>query len=537
MTETAYDFIIVGAGSAGAALAGRLTESGRHRVLLIEAGRAGHPLTRLPVSFGLLIDHPGVNWRYASSPEPGTGNRAIPVPRGKILGGSSAINGLVYVRGQRLDYDIWAQMGNRGWSWQDVAPVFRRMEGAIGNGSHPDDERGTDGPLTVTEVSDRNRLYEALFQAAGQIGIPRARDYNGAGQEGIARAQTTIHRGRRMSTAKAYLAPARRRRNLHIITEAQVTGLLLDGRRVTGVTYRRNGAGHGDSVEARAGREVILSAGAVASPQLLELSGIGRPDILKACGLPVRHASPAVGENLRDHITARGQWRLAMPGVSYNERTHGLGLAGQVLRYLAGGGGFLGLPAAPVLAFVKTRRELATPDIQLSLIPWAVEDPKRRKLFRFPAMAIACYQLRPESLGSVHVTAPDPAVPPAIRFNFLADATDRDTLVDGVAIMRRLMTAPAMAAFAGAEFAPGDEVAGRDAILDWVRATAETAYHPVGTCRMGPDAVVDSRLRVRGLSGLRIADASIFPTMPSGNTNAPSIMVGEKCADLILADL
>lgn len=527
-TKTHYDYIIVGAGSAGAALAARLSEKPGNRVLLLEAGKSGHPLSRLPVSFGLFIDHPGVNWRFTSEPEPGTANRAIPIPRGKLLGGSSAINGLVYVRGQTLDYDTWGQRGNRGWNWDDIEPIFRRMENYR---DHADATRGNGGPLRISEVPDQNPLYEALFAAAEATGHRRNADYNGPNQEGIAKTQATISRGRRMSTAQCYLRPAMSRDNLEIVTEALTHRLILDGTRCTGVEYSRHGAIH----QALAGREVILSAGAIGSPQILELSGIGKPDMLRANGIAVQHELPAVGENFRDHITARIQWRVATPGVSYNERARGLSLLGEVAKYLMTGTGFLSLPSAPLVAFLKTRPELETPDIQLHMVPYAVKDPKRRKLHAFPGMTMACYQLRPESLGSIHIRSADPKEQPAIRFNFLSDPIDRDTMIEGFKMMRRIVDAPPMAAFRGEEYSPGTDLDGDQAIEQWIRDHSETAYHPIGTCRMGPapGAVVDDKLKVHGLEGLRVADASIFPTMPSGNTNAPSIMVGEKCADMI----
>jgi len=525
-----YDYIIVGAGSAGAALAHRLTENPANRVLLLEAGKAGHPYTRLPVSFGLLINHPGANWLFQSEPEPGTANRAIPVPRGKLLGGSSSINGLVYVRGQTLDYDIWSQLGNRGWSWQDVEPLFQRMENYEKGG---DGVRGRGGPLSVSEVPDQNPLYDALFAAAEAAGYRRNADYNGPDQEGIVKTQTTIWRGRRMSTAHCYLEPAKGRGNLNIVTEAMTHRLILDGKRCVGVVYARGGQVN----EARAGREVILSAGAIGSPQILELSGIGKSDVLQEHGIAVNHELAAVGENFRDHINARIQWKVTARGVSYNERARGINLIGQVAKYLTTGGGFLSLPSAPLLAFLKTRPELETPDVQMHLVPYAVKDPKRRKLHPFPGMTLACYQLRPESLGSIHIRSTDPAAQPAIRFNFLADQIDRDTMVAGFKMMRRIVDAPPLDPFRGEEYSPGTACDSDAAIEQWIRENSETAYHPIGTCRMGPgpNAVVDEQLKVYGLEGLRVADASIFPTMPSGNTNAPSIMVGEKCADLIKA--
>ena len=524
-----YDYIVVGAGSAGAVLASRLSEDQRTRVLLVEAGRASHPYSRFPISFGLLIDHPTANWRYASEPEPNTANRAIPVPRGKMLGGSSAINGLVWVRGQTLDYDTWAQMGARGWSWQDVAPLFTRIESYEKGGLNG---RGTAGPLRVTEVPDQNPLYDALFKAAVAAGYKLNPDYNSEDQEGVVKTQVSIHRGRRMSVAHCYLGPAQRRPNLDIVTEAPTRRVLLEGTRCVGIVYER----WGQEMEARAGREVILCAGAVATPQLLELSGIGNPAILKAHGIAVQHASPAVGENFRDHLNARVVWRVKVPGVSYNHKARGLGAVGQALQYMTTRGGFFSLPSAPLLAFLKTRPELATPDVQMHLVPYSIKDPKRRKLQDFPSMTVSVYQLRPESLGSIHIRSADPNAHPSIRFNFLADTIDQRTMVDGFRMIRSLVDAKPMDDLRGEEYSPGKGVKSDDEILGWIRANSQTAYHPIGTCRMGPagpKTVVDERLKVHGLEGLRVADASIFPTMPSGNTNAPCIMVGEKAADLI----
>jgi choline dehydrogenase len=524
-----YDYIVVGAGSAGAALASRLSENPRLRVLLVEAGRASHPYSRFPVSFGLLIDNPAANWRYESEPEPGTANRAIPVPRGKVLGGSSAINGLVWVRGQPLDYDTWAQRGARGWSWQDVAPLFTRIESYEKGGANG---RGTGGPLRVSEVPDQNPLYDALFKAAVAAGFKLNPDYNSEDQEGVVKTQASISRGRRMSVAHCYLDPAKRRPNLDVVTEAPTRRVLLEGKRCVGIVYER----WGREIEARAGREVILCAGAVATPQLLELSGIGNPTILKANGIAVQHASPAVGENLRDHINARVVWRVKVPSVSYNHKARGIGAVGQALRYMTTRGGFFSLPSAPMLAFLKTRPELATPDVQMHIVPYSITDPKSRKLQSFPSMTVSVYQLRPESLGSIHIKTTDPNAHPSIRFNFLTDTIDQRAMVDGFHMIRRLVEAKPLDELRGEEFSPGKGVKSDDEILGWIRGNSQTAYHPIGTCRMGPagpNTVVDEKLKVHGLQGLRIADASIFPTMPSGNTNAPCIMVGEKAADLI----
>ncbi len=523
-----FDYVIAGAGSAGGVLAARLSENPSTRVLLIEAGPANHFYSRFPISFGLLMQNPAANWLYESEPESGTANRAIPVPRGKMLGGSSSINGLVWVRGQPLDYDTWAQKGARGWSWSDVAPLFARIEDFERGGA---EGRGEGGPLHVSIVPDENPLYGALCNAAVEAGYRVNPDYNSEDQEGIGKTQASIRRGRRMSVAHCYLEPARKRPNLRIVTEATVQRVLLEGRKCVGVIYLHRG----QLVEARVGREVILSTGAIATPQLLELSGIGRPSVLRAHGITVEHALPAVGENFRDHINARIIWRVKNRRVSYNYKARGLGAVSEAVRYMTTGGGFFSLPSAPLVAFLKTRPEVATPDVQMHLIPYSIKDPKRRKLQDFPSMTIACYQLRPESLGSVHIRSNRPGDQPAIRFNFLADNIDQRTMVDGFRMMRRIAGAHAMDDLRGDEHSPGKVVETDAEILQWIRANSQTAYHPIGTCRMGhgPNTVVDEKLRVHGLERLRIADASIFPTMPSGNTNAPAVMVGEKAADLL----
>jgi choline dehydrogenase len=523
-----FDYIIVGAGSAGAVLAARLSEDPGTRVLLLEAGRASHPYSRFPISFGLLINNPAANWLYESEPEKVTARRAIPVPRGKLLGGSSAINGLVWVRGQPDDYDTWASMGAPGWSWKDVAPLFDRIEDFERKGVPG---RGNGGPVHVSVVPDQNPLYDALFKAGVESGYPTNPDYNSEDQEGISKTQASIRRGRRMGVDHCYLDPAKRRPNLTVLTEASVQRVLLEDKRCVGVVY----AHRGTEIKMRAAREVILCAGAVATPQLLELSGIGNPEILQAHGITVNHSLPSVGENFRDHLTPRVVWRVRDPQVSYNSRARGLGAVTEALKYVLTGGGFFSLPSAPLVAFLKTRADLATPDVQMHLVPYAIKDPKRRLLQDFPSMAVALYQLRPESLGSIHIRSPNPYVAPEIRFNFLDSEVDRRTLVEAVRMIRRIIDAPAMAHLRGEEFSPGTQVETDAQILDWICNNAQTAYHPIGTCRMGqgPDTVVDEHLQVHGIEGLRVADASIFPTMPSGNTNAPAIMVGEKAAELL----
>jgi len=521
------DFIVIGAGSAGAALANRLTENGLYQVLLLEAGGETHPLSRVPISYVRFINRPGVNWLYASEPETATGGRNIPVPRGKMLGGSSAINGMVWVRGQRQDYDHWAQLGNRGWSWHDVLPVFKNIE-SYGGGA--DDVRGRGGPVKINDIDESGPLYDSLFAAAESIGIPRNPDYNSGEQDGIAMTQASIARGTRMSTAKVYLEPARARRNLTIETGASAESLLFEGNRCVGVRY----AVAGTKREARAAREVIVSAGSIASPQLLELSGIGQAERLKALGIKVQHNLPGVGENLRDHWAPRMKWRVGRHGVTFNERARGLQALWQGLLYITARKGFLSHPASPMRAFIKSREGLDSPDAMLALQPFLVTPDI--KLAKETGITIIAQQLRPESKGSIHIKTADAGKPPAIRFNFLSQDIDRECLLSTMRITRRLMEAPAMAWLNPEEAAPGRKAQSDQELLDFVARNAETTYHPIGTCKMGSDpmAVVDDQLRVHGIAGLRVADASIMPTLTSGNTNAPSIMIGEKAARMVL---
>jgi choline dehydrogenase len=527
MQTPTYDYIVVGAGSAGAVLANRLTASGKHTVLLLEAGRAGHPLSRIPASFAKLINNPKANWCYESEADEGSAGRKIPVPRGKLLGGSSSINGMVFVRGQARDFDTWAQLGNRGWSYRDVLPHFKNMESYAGG----DEEfRGRSGPLKVHDIKEGGRLYDSLFEAAETVGIKRNDDYNGASQEGIAMTQATIRNGRRMSTAYCYIDPARNRPNLTIETNALGERVLLEGKRCAGVRYHADGQAR----EAKANREVILSAGAINSPQILELSGIGRPDVLKANGVDVRHALMGVGENLRDHWAPRMKWAVARKGATYNEKARGLGLAWQAMRWGVLGEGFLSLPASPMRAYFRSREGLDGPDVCMTVMGFLVGP--NITLDTQAGITLIVHQLRPDSTGSIHIKAPYAHIPPAIRFNFLSATTDQQCLLGGMRTSRKIMEAPQMSWLEPREIGPGAGIESDADMLAWVAKNAETAYHPVGTCKMGSDpmAVVDDQLRVQGISGLRVADASIMPTLTSGNTNAPSIMIGEKCSAMVL---
>jgi choline dehydrogenase len=525
-----FDYIVVGAGSAGSVLANRLSADAGHKVLVLEAGRASHPWSRIPVGFARLINNPAANWLYSSEPDEGTAQRRIPIPRGKLLGGSSSINGMVFVRGQSQDYDTWAQLGNRGWSYREVLPIFKDMESYQGEADA--EYRGRNGPLKVTENFETGPLYDALIKAAAAIGIEYTRDYNGARQDGIGMTQMTIRGGRRMSTAVCYLGPARTRPNLTIQTGAHTECLLLEGKRCVGVRYNVAGVQR----EARANREVVVSAGSINSPQLLELSGIGNPELLQKLGIEVRHPLKGVGENLRDHYSPRMKWTVPVSlGMTYNDKARGLGMAKQALRYALTHKGLLGLPASPIRAYVRTRRGLDAPDASISWIPF-LSDPNFRLAKQSGVTAIMGI-LRTESTGSIHVTSKSPHAPPAVRFNFLSAQLDRDVTLEAMRMTRRIMTAPPMQGIATDEIAPGVNLQADDELLDWVRHNAETTYHPVGTCKMGSDpmAVVDDQLRVHGMQGLRVADASIMPTLTSGNTNAPSIMIGEKASRMILA--
>jgi choline dehydrogenase len=528
-----YDYIVVGAGSAGAVVASRLSEDPRNSVLLLEAGPATHPWSKIPIGYAKLINNPAANWLYSSEPEAGTNGRRLPVPRGRILGGSSAINGLAFVRGQAQDFDTWAQMGNRGWSYREVLPFFKRME-SYQAGEGDDAYRGRSGPLRITNPVPRDPLIKAIIEAAGQVGIRHNPDYNGARQDGIAMSQASIASRRRMSTAYCYLEAIGKRPNLTIETHALSERLILDGSRCVGVRYSV-----GDQVrEARAGREVVVSAGSINSPQLLELSGIGQPQRLRELGIDVLQALPGVGENLRDHYAPRTRWAIGRRGVTFNDRGRGLGLVNQALRYALGQDSMLAMVAAPLRAFVFSREGLESPDLLLGWVLMLTQQtPAGPKLARESGMTCYAHAMRPESKGSIHITSADPRQAPAINFNFLSDPSDVALTVRAIRIAQSVMHAPALAPMQISEIAPGERKTD-DEIVDWARQVGETTYHPVGTCKMGQDtmAVVDERLRVRGIAGLRVADASIMPALTSGNTNAPSIMIGEKAADMVLKD-
>ena len=532
--DSTYDYIVVGAGSAGAVVASRLTESGRHRVLLLEAGTQGSNFlwSKVPVGVSKMIDDPAVNWCYTSEPDEGSGGRRIAVPRGRMLGGSSSINGMVYIRGQAQDYDHWAQLGNRGWSFQDVLPIFKRMERFEGGS---DEFRGRNGILPVTHTPRHKvPLLEKIIEAAEKMGLPYNPDQNGATQEGVGMSQVTITRGRRQSTAFCYLDPARHRANLQIDQGAIAESLILEGRRCVGVRYSVNG----QKREARATREVIVSGGSINSPKLLELSGIGQGDRLRALGIVPVHELPGVGENLRDHYSPRMKFEITGKNLTFNDNARGWRLAREALKYAMFRDGFLASTAVPIRLYFRTRVGLDSPDATISIAPFLYEMVgKERRVSAQKGITMNVNVLRSESTGSVHIKSADPAEPPAIRFNFLSAEHDRTGIVNVLRKGRELMATSPLKEVTGQEIAPGAHLQSDADLLEWVRNNAETTYHPVGTCKMGndPRAVVDPELRVHGIAGLRIADASIMPTLTSGNTNAPAIMIGEKCASMVLA--
>ena len=526
-----FDYVIVGAGSAGCVLANRLTASGQHSVLLLEAGpKDSNIWIHVPLGYGKLFKEASVNWMFQTEPEPGLNGRSVFQPRGKVLGGSSSINGLLYVRGQHEDYDRWRQRGNVGWGYDDVLPYFKKAENQQRGAN---DYHGADGPLPVSDWRHHDPLSEAFVKAAAEVGIPTNPDFNGATQEGAGFFQTTTKRGRRASTARSYLRPAMQRSNLHVETEAQAQRLLFEGRRAVGVIYRQ----HGVERTARARKEMIVSSGAYGSPQLLQLSGVGPAELLKQHGISVVLDAPGVGNDLQDHMQVRIVMRCKQK-VTLND------VMNNPLRQVMAGAQYAALRKGPLTiaagtsgAFFKTDPRLASPDIQIHFLPFST-DKMGEKLHPYSAFSASVCQLRPESRGTLRIKSADPSAAPEIRINYLATETDRNAFIDGMKILRKILKAPALGPYVIDEAEPGPSVASDEQILEFCRQRGSTVYHPTSTCRMGNDplAVTDQRLRVRGVDGLRVVDASVMPDLMSGNTNAPTIMIAEKASDMILED-
>jgi choline dehydrogenase len=526
-----FDYIVVGAGSAGCVLANRLTANGKYSVLLLEAGPEDtHLWIHVPLGYGKLFKEKAVNWMYQTEPEPGLDGRTIFQPRGKVLGGSSSINGLLYLRGQHQDYDRWRQRGNAGWGYDDVLPYFKKAEDQQRGGN---EFHGVGGPLPVSDWRHADPLSEAFVVAAAEAGIPTNPDFNGATQEGAGFFQTTTRRGRRASTAYSYLRPARSRSNLHVETEALAQRILFDGRRAVAVKYRQ-----GASVKtARARKEILVSSGAYNSPQLLQLSGVGPADLLKKHGIGVVLDMQGVGNDLQDHLQVRVVMRCAQKITLNDIVAHPVRRVLAGARYAAFRTGPLTIAAGTSGAFFKTNPRLATPDIQVHFLPFST-DKMGEKLHPFSGFTASVCQVRPESRGTLRIKSADPSVAPEIRINYLATETDRNANVEGLKILRRILHAPALKPFVVEEVDPGSKVASDGELLNYCRQRGSTIYHPTSTCRMGNDplAVVDQRLRVRGIEGLRVVDGSIMPDLVSGNTNAPIIMIAEKASDMILED-
>jgi Choline dehydrogenase and related flavoproteins len=532
MTD-AVDYIVVGAGSAGCVLANRLSENGKYTVCLLEAGPADRNIwIHIPIGYGKTMFNDKLNWGFYTDPDPNMLNRKIYWPRGKTLGGCSSINGLIYVRGQKEDYDHWAQLGNEGWSWDECLPYFRKLET---NDLGPGPTRGTNGPLHATSIKTRHELVDAFIASAERNGVRRVQDFNTGDQEGVGYYQLTTRNGMRCSTAVAYLRPARGRTNLRIETEAQATKILMENGRAVGVTYRQG------SVERslRANREVILAAGALQSPQLMQLSGIGPADLLRQFGIPVQRELRGVGENLQDHLQLRLIYEVSKP-ITNNDQLRTLGGKMRMgLQWLLFRGGPMAIGINQGAAFVRALPESPTPDIQFHFGTLSA-DMAGGKVHDFPGCTYSVCQLRPESRGYVRIRSRDPFEAPSMQPNYLSTDLDRRTAIAGVKFARRIAATEPMASLMVREYRPGHEAITDDEILHFCREYGATIFHPSGTARMGraddPLAVVDNELRVHGVPGLRVVDASIMPTLVSGNTNVPVVMVAERASEFILRD-
>lgn len=528
-----FDYVIIGAGSAGCVLTSRLSEDPNTSVCVLEAGPSDwHPYIHLPAGFIKTFHMKSINWAYQQEVGPYTGGRSIYAPRGKTLGGSSSINGHIYNRGQRMDFDTWAQMGNRGWGYADVLPYFKRLEKRVGEGDAL--YRGRDGRLTVTTMDWRDPLCEAFMEGAVSLGIPRNPDYNGGIQEGVSYCQRTIDKGLRVSGSTAFLKPAMKRPNVHVQTHAHATEIIFEGKRAVGVRYTKGGKG-GTPVEVRANKEVILSGGTYNSPQLLQLSGVGSPDLLGAHGIQVRHALP-VGEGLQDHYAPRTVARVK-DIKTINELRRGFSLWIEAMKWATTRRGLLSLSPTMVYCFWHSGESADSSDLQLTFTPASYKEGVQGQLEDEPGMTVASWQQRPESRGYVRIRSSDPFAPPIIQTNYLAAELDRRVIVGGMKLARRLLKSAPLSPYYAYEDFPGPNINTDDEFLAAATERGTTTFHPGCTCRMGPAdstwAVVDDQLRVHGLEGLRVIDASVMPCMISANLNASTMMIADRASDLI----
>lgn len=527
--SAAYDYIVIGAGSAGCVLANRLTEDPSIRVLLLEAGGSDwNPWIHVPVGYFKTMHNPATDWCYLTDPDKGINGRRLQWPRGKVLGGSSSLNGLLYIRGQHEDYDDWAAAGNQGWGYASVLPYFRKSE-CQARGANQ--WHGTDGPLHVSDLRLKREIAERFIEAAVEAGIPLNQDVNGERQEGVGYFQQTTYKGLRCSTARAFLRPALTRSNLTLVKHAHCRRVLLEGKRAVGVEYEVKGTIH----TARAEREVLLSSGAIGSPQILQCSGIGEPEHLASVGVECLHALPGVGENLQDHLQVRLVFKTQCRTLN-DEVRHPLKKLAVGTQYLFTRTGPLTLAASQVCAFTQSREGLTRPDIQFHMQPLSADKPADG-VHPFSAFTSSVCQLRPHSRGQVRITSADASIYPSIQPNYLSAEEDRRVVVDAIKVARRIAQAAPLASVISEEYVPGAHYQSDEELLEAARQFSQTIYHPAGTCKMGHDAlaVVDDELRVHGLHGLRVVDASIMPVIVSGNTNAPTIMIAEKAADMIKA--